>query len=272
MNHDHAHGPRPRLGHRPARRPRAGDHQQPRPRRGLPRPHRAPRRTGQRRRGLRRRGGSGHGRRVGPGPGGREPVGPLHGLPMTIKDNQLTARPPHHLRQSAPAGSRRRRRAGGPAPRRRCGLHRQDQHPSVRAGHPDLQPPLRHDHQPMGRHPHLRRLVGGAAAAVAVGMTALRARQRPRRLDPPPRLLLRRLRAQVVLGPRARTRPPSGQPAPPGDDGHGRHRSDRPQRRGPRPHARDHRRAEARCGPRGQRRAADAQGPPDRGLPGRRRG
>ncbi len=64
-----------------------------------------------------------------------------------------------------------------------------------------LQRDLRHDEQPWDAARTPGGSSGGAAAALAGGLHAARARQRHRRLDPQPGALLRRLRPQAELRP-----------------------------------------------------------------------
>ena len=269
--HTTDHGPRPCLGHRPARGPGPGDHQQPGPRRGLPRPHRAPRRSGQRRRGLRRRRGSGHGRRVGPGSGrggaGGAAPRPAHdhqgqpaqhaasppptavgasGVPTSTTSQWPGSVPP--ARSSSARPTRRRSRRTSQTYNRTFGTTTNPWDATRTSGGSSGGRQLR---WPPGSPPSSSATTSAARSASHRRVLRVYGHKSAYGLVPEPAhpLANPRHRAPMdmaVTGPIARS---AGRP-----------------RAGPR----RHRGTEARCGPRDQRRAASAEGPPDRGLPGRR--
>ena len=109
----------------------------------------------------------------------------------------------------APPRPPRRRDGAAVAAHERRRLHPARRHEHVRADDVDRvrQPRLRPHPQRVRPAPHRRRLLGRRGRGGRLGRLAVRARLRHRRLDPPARVLQRRLRPQAVARPRAQHRP-----------------------------------------------------------------
>ena len=123
------------------------------------------------------------------------------------------------------------------------------------------QPGVRRDPEPARPDAHGRRLLGRRGRGDRVRDVAPRTRLRPRRLDPEPVPLLRRLRAQDESRHRA-VRRARAAPARPGDPADGRRRADGPLRRGSRARAQCARAGRAAGGPAGaDRRVRDGRPP-----------
>ena len=134
-------------------------------------------------------------------------LGPLHGLPMTVKDvweteGLVTTAGAPELKDHVPTTD-----ALAVARLKQAGADRlrEDQHAALRRRLPDLQRGLRRHQQPLGRHPHDRRVLRGLGGRGRDRHVADRARQRHRRLHPQPGPLQRRVRPEAV--PRRRAEP-----------------------------------------------------------------
>ena len=133
---------------------------------------------------------------------------PFHGVPMPIKD--LTAggglagdlRLPRRRPRPQRAGRDRR----GQVPRRRVRPRVPHEHARVRPHHGGREPPLRAHAQPLGPGPHAGRVQRRRRRRGGRGHVPDGPRQRRRRLDPHPRLVLRPRRSQA----QPRARPPPG--------------------------------------------------------------
>ena len=99
-------------------------------------------------------------------------------------------------------GCRARLRPCAAAARGRGDHRRQDQHAGAGDAARDREPPLRRDSEPVERRALGRRVVGRERLRGGLGDGGAGGRQRPRRVDPDPRVVLRPGRAQAQHGAR----------------------------------------------------------------------
>ena len=141
-----------------------------------------------------------------------QPRGPLHGVPCTVKES-IASQGCRTARGSSPAATTcADRDAPAVARVRAAGAIPVGRHEHVRDDDVDrvAQPPLRPLEQRVRPAAHRGRLVGRRGRRGRQRRSPVRARRRHRRLDPPARVLQRRLRPHAVERPRPEHGPVPG--------------------------------------------------------------